>query len=602
VQTKTIPETFWEQVSKSGEGKVALRRFEGNRSTDFSWAEYGEQVSRFALGLISIGLQPGDKVAIIGANRPEWLEADLGVICAGAISVPIYLTLPPRQIQYILEHSETRFIVVENQELMKTILELKDSLPLLERIIIMEGIEGAPEKEVENEEIIPQGKIRELGKEKDSSILNNIAANISPQDTFTIVYTSGTTGFPKGVMITHHNILSAVQTLTETVGISIEENQFTLSFLPLAHIAERMLSCFISAYLGTTVCFGKGLDTLPEDLHKTRPTVFFAVPRLYEKFYEAITKRIQGMEGIKSSLARWAIKVGYRRVNYIQSDREVPSGLQWRYRLAQRLVFSKLKESIGLDRIKVIASGAAPIKKEILEFFHAIDIPVREIYGQTESCAVTTIHRNERIKLGNVGQPFPNLQLKLDEDGEVMIKGDQIFVGYYKDEKATQKSFSGDWFHTGDVGELDEEGFLTITDRKKDILITAGGKNIAPQPIENSLKMHEHISNAIVIGDKRPYLVALITLDEDTLVPWAKEKGLKFKNLVELTALPEVNGIVKRAVEETNAQLGRFETIKKWKVLPHDFKVETGDLTPTLKIKRHIISKNYQHLIEKLYQ
>lgn len=597
MRSKTIPETFWNQIRARGEGRVALRCFTGGGDvSDYTWAEYGERVALTALGLLELGLKKGDRVSIIGNNRHEWLESDLAIICAGGITVPIYVTLPPKQIEYILEHSESRMIVVENEALLNTIQEMRGSLPQLEKIIVMDKIEP------DDPSVLTLEQVRGRGVSKERQALDEAARGSAPEDVFTIVYTSGTTGFPKGVMLTHTNMLSAIETLMDTVGVAEDGREFNLSFLPLAHIAERMLSCFISAYVGGTTCFGKGLETLPDDLKRARPTVFFAVPRLYEKFFEGIQGKLKDASGLKGRLARWAVCVGQKRVAITQSGQKVPPGIRLRYSLARRLVFSKLKAALGLDRIRVIASGAAPIKKEILEFFHAIDIPVREIYGQTEDCAVTTIHRTGNIKLGNVGQPFPGLQLKIGADGEILIKGGNIFKGYFKDPEATAAAFSDGWFHTGDAGMLDDEGFLTITDRLKDLIITAGGKNIAPQNIENLLKSYEHISNAVVIGDRRPYLVGLLALDEAALIPWAEKNGLRYQNIAELTVHPDVKTMVAQIVCDANSRLGRFETLKQWAILPGDLSIEEGELTPTLKVKRHEISRKYAQLIDSLYQ
>ncbi len=596
MNAKTIPELFWDRVESSGEGTIALRCFDEDEVQEYSWHEYGERAALTALGFIELGLKPKEAVAIIGGNRHEWLEADLGVICAGGVSVPIYVTLPPEQIRYIINHSQSKFIIVENAALLDVILNIKSDLPQLEKIIVMENVNSA------DQAVLTLDNVRHLGEKRSRDELKEIASSISPEDIFTIVYTSGTTGYPKGAMISHHNMLSAIKHLIDTVGVAEDGEEYNLSFLPLAHIAERMLSCFISVYLGATTCFGKGLETLPEDLKKTRPTIFFAVPRLYEKFYEGIQSRLENMPGFKGKLARWATKVGGERVGCEQSGQSVPLSVKTKYGLAQKLVFSKLKEAIGFDRIRVLASGAAPIKKEILEFFHAIDIPVREIYGQTETCAVTTIHRSDRIKLGNVGQPFPGIELKIAEDGEILIRGSNVFKGYFNDPEATAESFDGEWFHTGDIGLLDEEGYLTITDRKKDLIITAGGKNIAPQPIENLIKSNELISNAVVIGDRRPYLTAIFTLDQEALISWADQKEIQYQNFEELASLPEVKDTLETIISEINTLLGRYETIKKWTVLPQDFTIESGELTPTLKVKRHVVNRNYAQLIDNLYQ
>ena len=594
----TIPVIF-DKLSQEYGDKIAVRQRRGEDWEDYTWNQYRNDVRDIANGLISLGLQKGEKISILGINSYEWVVSDYAAMSCGAISVPLYATARPEQLEYVVDHSESKILVVQSQELLGKVGYMLDKLDNLEKLIMMRPTETDNPDILQFEGVKERGRdyAREYPKELEDRI-----KSLNPDDMMSIMYTSGTTGPPKGVMLTHRNATWTVDSLNQCFDVELGKERI-LSCLPLSHIAERNITCFQSVINGYITHFGEGLDTLRDDLTVARPTVIFGVPRVWEKFHEALQKRFADEEGVKKKLIDWGLKVGREKVRRWQAGEKIGEWLNFRYHIADHLVFSKIREGVGLDEGNVIVSGAAPIYKDILEFFHAIGITVREVYGQTEDTGPTSIHQWDRIKLGTVGQPIPGSEVKIAEDGEILVKGDHVFLGYYKSPEASEETLEGGWLHSGDIGVLDEDDFLTITDRKKDMIVTAGGKNIAPQNIENLLKSIPYVSQAVVIGDRRKFLTALITLEPEIIEDWAKEQGISYENYEDLVASPEVKEMVEKEVDRINREeLSRYQNIKDFRLLRKDLTIEDGLLTPTLKVKRGPVMERYNDLIEGMYE
>lgn len=546
-----------------------------------SWQEHVSRVNALARLLIARGLMPGERVAILSENRPEWLVADLAIQSAGGVSVGIYTTSSAEQVAYVLSHSEAVGLILENAEQLEKWLAVRARLPMLRWVIAIEP-EGFGEVEAW-ERALDDGA--RLYAEDPAPVAERIQA-LTPDDLALLMYTSGTTGDPKGVMLTHGNLLYAADAMTQTLGYTRDDE--IISYLPLSHIVERDGS-YAHLKAGFVINFVENLDTFAQNLQEVRPTVLFAVPRIWEKLHAAVELHMRENHFFKRALYSWAIGTAQRQQRGAA-------------RLAAELaVIRLLKYRLGLDRLRLAVSGAAPISPQILTYFRSLGIDIREGYGMTENSGLTSIHQTS-FKLGTVGTPFPGVEIKIAPDGEILTKSPGNFKGYFKNPEATREALEDGWLHTGDIGELDEDGHLKITDRKKDIIITAGGKNIAPQKIENLLKASIFINDAVVIGDRRKYLVALIVLDEDNITSWARERQLSYTTYSDLAAHPEVEALIRQEVEAVNKQLARVETIKKFAILPKRLYYEDGEVTATLKVKRASIAKKYAELIESLYR
>ena len=550
-----------------------------------NWAGYSDQVKQAGRALIALGFEPGSTTTILGFNRPEWVVMNVATMGIGGAAAGIYTTCSPVEVAYIVNHSEAPLILVENEDQWKKIDAERDNLPKLKHVVTMKGAAKIDDDLVMSwEEFMAKGD--EVGEGED---LERVAA-LEPSGLATFIYTSGTTGPPKGVMLSHHNLAWTADRAGEMVTLT--NRDVTLSYLPLSHIAEQMFSVHGPITNGSRVYFAESIDAVPENLKEVQPTVFFGVPRIWEKFHAGIAAKLKLATGPKAKLVDWAMKVG-REANQSPSGEK---GLQ--YQLAQKLIFSKLKQAIGLGRVRVSVSGAAPIAKEVLEFFASLDIVVLEVYGQSEDTGPTTFNLPHRYRFGSVGPAVNGVDVRIAEDGEICVKGPNVFQGYYKDEGATNEALVDGWLHSGDLGEF-RDGYLYITGRKKDIIITAGGKNIAPKNIEASLKNHELVNEAVVIGDRRKYLTVLLTLDPEASEAWAKERGLPVEGLGDN---PTLRAEIQSAVDKTNSELARVEQIKKFKVLHRNFTVEDGELTPTLKVKRKKVNDHFADEIESLYE
>lgn len=596
----TLAKLFFSRTHADGDG-LAIRYKHFGIWRRVSWSEYYRNVKQFGLGMVSLGFQARDTINILSENRPEWLYADLAAICLRGVSIGIYPTNAPFEIEYIAGHSDCRMIVVENEEQLDKVLEVRDKLPKLEKIIVIElrNIKKLFDDAmlISFDEVMATG--RKMEKEE-PELFEKAIESTRPDDVCLIIYTSGTTGMPKGAMHAHDNILHAVRGVRDTWQIN--ESHEVLSYLPLCHIAERVLSFFEALFAGYTVNFAESLDTVTENLQEISPRFVFCPPRIWEKFHSKVAYDIKDAPWFKRTSYAWALAVGYKHNEISAKNNPIPFLLNIQHWFAQKMVYRKLKNMIGLERAEIICSGAAPISHEIIQYFHAIDCVMLEAYGLTESCGIGTLQRRGRIKFGTVGEPVPNTEFKIAEDGEILIRGPGNFKGYHKDPELTAETIDEDgWLHTGDIGEFDEDGLLKITDRKKDVIITAGGKNVSPQMIEGLLKFSPYIADAVVIGDKRKYLTAMIMLDEENCSKYSIEQRIPYSTYEDLASNPEILKMIKKEIEDVNRKLAQVETIKKFSTFKKMLKEDDGELTATMKIKRKAIAQKFQKEIDKMY-
>ncbi len=590
----TLARMFWSRVDKSGDAPAQQFKRAGRWET-LTWRQLGEIVRELALGLLALGRQKGEAVALLSASRPEWVQADFAILSAGCITIPVYPSYTPEQLAYIVNDSGAKTLIVEDPTQLAKALEVRGKMDSLEQIVVIRGYEG------QEEWVHTWEGFRRMGRdnrERLKSVLADRVASGRPDDVATIVYTSGTTGPPKGVVQTHANHVAA---LNAVQVIRIGPGDVHLLFLPLAHSFAR-LEGFIGVHRGLTTAFAENLDRVGDNLKEVRPHFICSVPRVFEKVYAKILAGVEAGSPAKRKIFRWALGVG-RQVSLLRQARKpIPGGLALKHRIANKLVFSKLHHALG-GRLRFAVSGGAPLSREIAEFFHAAGILILEGYGLTETCPVLTFNREDHFKFGSVGQALPGVELKIAPDGEILARGPNIATrGYFKKPEATAEVFEPNgWFHTGDIGTIDPEGFLFITDRKKDLIVTAGGMNIAPQNIENLLKGDPFISQVMVYGDRRPYPVALITLNPEELAKFAKEQGILTTDPASLVKHPKVLERVSRIVEEKNADLQSYAKIKKFGTLPEDFSQDNGLLTPTLKVKRKVVTEKFQKIIDSLY-
>ncbi len=560
-----------------------------------TWGEVGKQVESFARGLISLGFHEGQTVAILSYNRPEWLIAAIAAQATHGVCAGIYNSCSPEEIAHILSHSEAPFLVVENgkrfREQIKPILQ---QLPTLSKIILIE-----PDDIENDDQIMTFSQVIDKGSQVPLKVLTERTGRIRPEGVATLIYTSGTTGPAKAVMLSHRSIYWTVSTCVKMFELTDKDRM--ISYLPLAHIAEQMFSLYAPICSGMQLYFAESLDQLPDNLKQVKPTLFFGVPRVYEKFHAKILPKLESAQGFKAKLLNFSRNSAQIYWNYEHRNLPVPLLTEAQMALARKLVFNKLKNLLGFGELRACVSGAAPLSKDIIAFFTNLDLPIYEVYGQSEDCGPTTFNIPRAARLGTVGKPLPGLQIKIEKDGEICVKGPNVFKGYLKDEAATAETLKDGWLHSGDIGHLDSEGYLCITDRKKDLLITAGGKNISPQNLEGMLKQIPLVNLAVVIGDQKKYLSALLTPNQETLGLFAREHKLGTDHLPELVRHPKVLGEIQIHLDKINQTLASVEQIKRFSLLPQDFSIETGELTPTMKIKRKVINSRYQEQIEALY-
>ncbi|HVC05632.1 MAG TPA: long-chain fatty acid--CoA ligase [Candidatus Acidoferrales bacterium] len=594
VHEPTLVEMYRRQVELRGDMPAMVRRVDG-RWVTLTWAEYAVQASALAAFLVKNGLAQGDHVAIWTFNRPEFVIASTASMLAGGSTAPLYQTLSATEAAYVLAHSDAPIAVVENTEVCSRVLSVRSDLPKLRRIILIDGEPDTAEPGL----VITWAQALEEGSaalEEVAQELESRSERVQPGDVATLVYTSGTTGPPKAVMATHANLIAAIDSLGPLVLLSPGDR--VLSYLPLAHILERLNSEVRLYAVGSTVWFASAMAEMPADIHELRPTCFVGVPRVWEKMAATINAAVEAMPPPRRRIARWAIRVGEHAVARRQSGAVLTRPQRVRLWFADRLVLRRIRAETGLDQAHTLITGAAPISVDLLRFFHGIGLEVLEGYGMSENMTVTTLNRHGRARIGSVGQVVPGVELRIAADGEILMRGDVVFAGYYKDPAAYAETVQEGWLHTGDIGELDSDGYLRITDRKKDLIITAGGKNVSPRNIEEALR-NALIANAVVIGDRRPYLAALLALDASGLQAFATEHNLAAQ-LPGLSSHPAVLDAVRHWVDTVNGNLANVEKVRRWAVLPTDFSVGI-ELTPTFKVRRKVVGERYAQEIERLY-
>jgi long-chain acyl-CoA synthetase len=564
------------------------------RYVSISTAEFGDRVKHFTLGLQSLGLAKGDKLVILAENSPDWITADYACLCQGLATVPIYTSLVAEQVQYIINDSDAKAVVCSNPALWEKIAAVKSRLASVKHFIYS-GPGNPPAG------TIPMARVMDAGREaaaKNPGLFERLALAVRPDDLASIVYTSGTTGVPKGVLLSHGNFASNINTLAAIIEFTPKDTN--MSFLPLSHVLERMVTlAFMSR--GTSIAYAVSPETVAENLVEVKPTIMVSVPRLFEKIYARIMDTVLQGSGLKKKIFFWALGVGKTCGRLKLAGRRPGAWLNFRRRIAHKLVFSKILEKTG-GRIRFFVSGGAPLSKDIAEFFFALGVWVLEGYGLTESAPVIACNTFENIRFGTVGKVIPGVEVKIEADGEIIARGPNIMRGYYKKPAETAEALKGGWLYTGDIGHLDPDGYLVITDRKKDLIITSGGKNIAPQPIENMLKQSPYIVNAVIVGGTRKFISALVVPDFDKLEGYAQKNGIAFKTRAELVKMPRVVDFLTQEAERSTPFLAPYEKVKKILVLDKDFDIDAGEITPTLKVKRNIIETKYKDLIDSLYK
>jgi len=600
---KNIVDTLWRRVSENPERTAIMHKADG-KYNNISWSEHGKTIESVSAALIKNGLKPGDKVGILSGNRPHWTWADLAILSAQGVTVPVYPTLGASEVEYVLDHSDVVAVFVENAKQLEKINRPSGPSPgNIKLIIIMDGapVNAEPLLEVKTWDDFIKDGTDYLAENADE--VRSRRTGIDPESLATIVYTSGTTGQPKGVMLLHRNIFSVLDAMSDLVDFN--ENDVALSFLPLCHVYERVGGQFLSTFLGVPFAYAESMEQVANNLQEVRPTFLNAVPRFYEKVYARVQGQIRQMPPAQQGFVRWAISLGKRATKQKMDAKVEPGLLDTLYkaelRIADRLVFKKIRERFG-GRLRMMTSGAAPLANDVHIFFEALGMPIVEGYGLTETSAPLCCNKPDDNKFKTVGKPLAGVEVKLSKDNELLVRGPNVFAGYYKNEEATKDAFEDGWFKTGDIAKIDEEGYITITDRKKDIIITAGGKHVAPQHIENLFKDEPLINHVIAYGDRRKYITALISLNPDGLKSFADSKSLKSKDNKELTQDPTVRKEVERVVHEKNQNLARFQRIKKFVILEKELSIEDNDLTPTLKVKRKVVTEKYQKELDELYE
>ncbi len=566
----------------------AVRYKDGASWVDRSFNEVLETARSLGLGLVGLGIEKGDRVAILANTRPEWTYFDFAALSIGATVVPIYQTNSPEECRYVLENSDAKVVIVEDAEQLAKVREVRDRLPQLGTAVLMVG---------EADDALSMDELAAKGAGADPALWEQLYSAVKPEDVCTFIYTSGTTGPPKGCVITHGNYRSMLDMVNETSVI--EEGDVSYLYLPLAH-SFALLIQFGSFDLGTTIAYWERdpLKILP-NLAELKPTYFPSVPRIFEKIYTAATSGMEKEGGLKKAIFDWSIRVGERMREVERSGRKPGFLLSREYAFADKKVLSKIRGLFG-GQLRLAVSGAAPINPDILHFFDAAGVLVLEGWGMTETSTAATIARPDDFKVGTIGKPFPGCDVRIADDGEILVKGPNVFQGYHKNPEATAETIVDGWLHTGDIGEVDSEGFIKITGRKKDIIITAGGKNITPANLEADIKQQPLVSQCVVVGDRRPYLVALVTLDPEEAVKYAQEHGLP-EDPTALAANPDVHALIMAHVEQINKNYARVEQVKKVTILPEDLSQESGELTPTLKVKRAVVAAKHEDEIEQLY-
>ncbi|GFO69903.1 AMP-dependent synthetase [Geomonas limicola] len=592
---QSLPDVLRKHAAEMGPRPAIKFRKQGNFVV-LSYAQYYDRALMVARGLRKLNIRPGDRVAILSENRAGWIIADMGILCAGAVTVPIYPTNTPEQVAYVLTHSKASIVFVSSRAQYRKLLKYHDAFPQVKLVVSFERFLGEPGLPVttfyqlsEIDDPILDAERREIEAMMDG---------IRPDDLATIIYTSGTTGIPKGAMLSHGNLLFDAWYTIKKAGV-LGDHEVLLSFLPLSHVLERTVGYYLPVLQGGLIAFAESFEKIAENMVEVKPSLIVSVPRLFEKIYSRIFESVHQLSLFKRTMFRRALAIGRRYIYARYIEHNVGFLLQAQYLLADRIIFAKLRRRFG-GNLKLCCCGGAPLDKEIDEFFWIIGIPIIEGYGLTETSPVICINTFQQLRFGSVGTALEQTEIAIAPDGEVLVRGPQVMQGYYKDPEGTRDSLEDGWFKTGDIGYL-ENSFLFITDRKKELIITAGGKNIAPQPIENLLKRDKYISQAIVFGDRKPYLTALVVPTLERLIEFALENKIAYNDVADLVVHEPVRKLYEQRVAAVNESLAHYETIKKFQLLPRDFSIDAGELTPTLKLKRKVIAEAYHDKIEEMY-
>jgi long-chain acyl-CoA synthetase len=598
IEHGTVARLFWHGVQMRRD-RIIVRQKELGVWQPTTWAELGQIAREIGMGLVALGYQPGEVVSILANTRREWVYADLAALGAAGVVNGIYPTDAPAQVEYLLADSSSVFAFVEDEEQLDKVLEVRERLPRLRKIIVFE-MEGL--RDFDDAQVMSLEALRALGAdydEKHEGVWDKRLAARKPEDLAILVYTSGTTGKPKGAMISHRNILSTLQSLVPV--FTQNENDERMCFLPLCHIAERVGGEYQSVFSGAVMNFVENPDTVPENVREIAPTVFLAVPRVWEKFYSGVQIALKQAGPLQQWAYKVAIGIGYRQARLREERKPVPVSLRAAFRLARLCVLDNVRKVIGVHRARVLATGAAPISPDLLRWYMALGLEMVEVWGMTETCGAGTANPIGQTKPGSIGVAEPTIEMKVSAEGELLVRSPTVFMGYLNQPEKTAEALRDGWLHTGDVGKVDEEGYFYISDRMKDIIITAGGKNITPSELENQLKFSPYITDAVVIGDKRPYLVALVMVDHENVENYAQEHAIPFSNYASLCRRPEIISLIQGEIDRVNKLFARVEQVKKFRLLETKLTAEDEELTPTMKLKRKLVNEKYKDLIESMY-
>jgi long-chain acyl-CoA synthetase len=595
----TIPRLFWKRVHDH-QDKVALREKDFGIWNEYSWKDWGDKARLVGMGLKALGLKRGDACSIASEINKEWMFADLGIICAGGVTNGVYPTDAPDQVEYLINDSATRFYFAEDEEQLDKVLEVRERTPTLQQIIIfdMDGLRALDDRQcISFDQLLELGR-KHLAQNADTWQQEIEAAQ--PQDVMILTYTSGTTGRPKGAMITHRNILFQVQSFQATLGNRNSDEQ--LGFLPLAHIAGRLFYVFCTIESCCTVNLVENLETTVENQQQVEPTTHFAVPRVWEKQYSTVSIMLKEGTALGRLVYDRCLALGRRVAAHRLRGERIPIGLSIPWLFANQYVFRNIRQMLGINKARWLVTGAAPIAPELIEWYWSMGVPMFEAYGQTECSGLATTNVPGACRFGSIGKPIQGNEIRISDEGEILIRSPGVIQGYLNKPEKTAETIRDGWLHTGDVGRIDEDGFVYIHDRLKDIIITAGGKNITPSEIENQLKFSPYISDTVVVGDKRPYLTCLVMIDQDNVTKYAQDLDVPFTNYTSLCHTQEVKDLVGSEIERVNSNFAQVETIKKFRLIDQLLDAEDEELTPTMKLKRKVVNEKYIDLIESMYK
>ena len=597
----TVPKLFWQQVARLGSATMMRQKDLGIWKA-YSWTEVGQIVSEIGAGLVSLGFEPGEVVSVMANTCREWVWVDLAAQSMGGVCSGIYPTDAPEQVQYLCADSRSIYLFVEDDEQLDKYLTVREQLPLIRKLIVfdMEGL-----SKLDDAQVISLDRLRELGRahlQRHPQLLAQGLATRGPGDVAVLVYTSGTTGRPKGAMITHGNICSVLSGTDSSLFEGLPMGGERVAFLPLCHIAERLIGEYVPLHRGSTVNFVENPETVFDNLREVQPMVFFAVPRVWEKIFSSVAITIREAGRLQQAAYAWAVGEGMKMVRHIEARSPPGALLRLRYGLARLLVLNNVRRMVGLNRVYLALTGAAPISPELIRWYLALGIPLREAWGMTETSGGGTVTPLGASKPGSIGMPGPGVEMRISAQGEILMRGASVFSGYLNLPEKTAEALDAEgWLHTGDVGRVDADGYFYITDRMKDIIITAGGKNITPSEWENQLKFSPYVTDAVVIGDKRAFLSCLVMIDEDNVAQWAQDRDVQFSDFKSLCRAPELVKLISDEIDKVNKQFARVEQIRAFRLIEQRLTAEDEELTPTMKLKRSLINRKYAELIEQMY-